>query len=82
MIVSARYQSFWNSLFYAAVSGRKEGIMKEIFEQYGGVLITVVAVLALIVVITFLIGTNGDSAVGSAFQELIQSFIERANENL
>lgn len=69
-------------VFWLLDAAERKEIMKEIFEQYGGVLITVIAVLALIVVITFLIGTNGDSVVGGAFKDMIQSFIERANQNL
>jgi hypothetical protein len=54
--------------------------MKEIFQEYGGVLITVVAILAVIVVISAVIGTNGtNGAVGKAFTDLIQSFIDQAS---
>ncbi len=45
--------------------------MKEIFEQYGGAIITVIAVVALAALITLVIGTDNTSPVYLAFQELI-----------
>ena len=41
--------------------------MKEIFQEYGGILITVVAILAVIVVITAVIGKDENGAIGQAF---------------
>ena len=55
--------------------------MKEIFEQYGGGLITVAAVLSVILVVIAVVGTDGSSAIGQAFAGLIQSFIGKANVN-
>lgn len=55
--------------------------MKEIFQEYGGVLITVVAILAVILVITAVIGTDATSPIGKAFTGLIDSFVEQANAN-
>ena len=40
--------------------------MKEIFQEYGGILITVVAILAVIVVITAVIGKDENGAIGRA----------------
>ena len=37
--------------------------MKEIFEQYGGVLITVTAIVAVVAIVTVLIGTGEGSVV-------------------
>ena len=39
--------------------------MKEIFQEYGGILITVVAILAVIVVITAVIGKDENGAIRS-----------------
>lgn len=50
--------------------------MKEIFQEYGGILITVVAIVALIAVITLLVQTNG--VVHTAFKDLITGFIQKA----
>ncbi len=36
--------------------------MKEIFQEYGGILITVVAILAIILVVTAVIGSDANSA--------------------
>lgn len=58
-----------------------EIFMKEIFQEYGGILITVVAILAVIIVITAVIGTDGNSAIGRAFTGLIDNFVTQANAN-
>jgi len=54
--------------------------MQDILKEYGPALITVVAILALIGLVVFLIGTNGDSVVGKAFAGLIEGFFESANQ--
>ena len=46
--------------------------MKEIFQEYGGILITVVAILAVIVVITAVIGKDENGAIGQAFADYQQ----------
>ena len=51
--------------------------MKEIIQEYGGIIITIIAILALIVVITLLVrGKNGDgeSIVTNLFRSLLHSF--------
>ncbi len=63
-----------------AESGERNS-MKEIFEQYGGILITVAAILSVILVIVAVIGTNGDSIIGRAFSSVIERFIEQAGMN-
>lgn len=55
--------------------------MKEIFQEYGGVLITVVAILAVILVITAVVGSDADGPIGVAFSRLIENFIAQANAN-
>ena len=55
--------------------------MKEIFQEYGGILITVVAILAVIVVITAVIGKDENSAIGQAFMQIINNFVAQANAN-
>lgn len=55
--------------------------MKEIFQEYGGVLITVVAILSVILVVTAVVGTNASSPVAQAFSDLITDFIDQANAN-
>jgi hypothetical protein len=55
------------------ITGKGELHMKEIFEQYGGAIITVIAVVALAAMITMVIGTDSSSPVYQAFQALISS---------
>ena len=55
--------------------------MKEIFQEYGGVLITVVAILAVILVITAVVGNDASGPIGTAFSNLIHNYIEKTNAN-
>ncbi len=55
--------------------------MKEIFQEYGGVLITVIAILAVILVIQAVVGSDEAGPIGSAFSKLIENFIAQANAN-
>ena len=55
--------------------------MKEIFQEYGGILITVVAILAVIIVITAVIGKDENGAIGQAFMQIINNFVAQANAN-
>ncbi len=50
--------------------------MKEIFEQYGSVIIAAVAISALVAIIVILLATDG--VVASAFKNLINNFFNRA----
>lgn len=50
--------------------------MKEIFEQYGSVIIAAVAISALVAIIVMLMATDG--VVANAFSNLIDSFFNRA----
>lgn len=52
--------------------------MKEIFEQYGGVLITVTAIVAVVAIVTVLIGTGEGSVVYDAFHDLLTNFFKDA----
>lgn len=53
--------------------------MKEIFQEYGGILITITAILAVIAVIVVVVGQGDSGVVGKAFSNLISKFIESAN---
>lgn len=55
--------------------------MKEIFQEYGGVLITVVAILAVILVVVAVVGKDASGPIGNAFSELIKYFINQASSN-
>lgn len=55
--------------------------MKQIIEEYGGLIITIIAILSLIVVITLLVrGKKGDgeSIVTNLFRSLLQSFAAKS----
>ena len=55
--------------------------MKEISQEYGGVLITVVAILAVILVVVAVVGKDAGGPIGSAFSNLINYFINQASAN-
>ena len=67
---------------FCVPNNRKGVQMKEIFQEYGGILITVVAILAIIVVITAVIGTDANSVMGKAFKDLITSFFKQAQTHI
>ncbi len=48
--------------------------MDEIFKQYGSTIITVLAIVAVIGIITLVIGSDTSSIVYKAFSELISNF--------
>ncbi|MGN0342760.1 MAG: hypothetical protein ACI4DO_08195 [Roseburia sp.] len=52
--------------------------MKEIFEQYGGVIVTVIAIVALAAMITAIMGNGNSGPVYNAFQGLIDNFTTNA----
>ena len=53
--------------------------MKEVFQEYGGIIITIIAILSLIAVISAVIGSNEQGLIGQAFTELINGFWDQAN---
>ena len=53
--------------------------MQDILKEYGPAIITVVAGVALVTVVTAVIGTDGTSVVGQAFTDLIENFFDSAN---
>ena len=54
--------------------------MKEIFEQYGSVIIAAVAISALVAIIVVLLATDG--VVATSFKNLITSFFTRASKTI
>ena len=56
--------------------------MKEIFQEYGGIIITVVAILSIILVVTAVIGSDSNSVIGKAFGDLISGFLSQANSSI
>ena len=64
-----------NSRSYVRLEG---AYMKEIFQEYGGILITIVAILSVLAVITAVIGSDANGVVGRAFTTLINNFVSQA----
>ena len=54
--------------------------MQDILKEYGPAIITVVAILALIALVTALIGSDADSPIGKAFMGLIDGFFKNAQQ--
>ena len=50
--------------------------MKEIFEQYGGAIITVVAIMALVGITNALVGSGEQSVVYQAMSQMITKFTQ------
>lgn len=49
--------------------------MKEIFQEYGGILITVVAIMSVLLVVSAVIGNDTNSPVAQAFMNLFNNFV-------
>lgn len=49
--------------------------MEKIFEQYGGVIITVIAIIALIALVTFFVNKNGP--VNTAFKDAVTTMTDK-----
>ncbi|RRF96482.1 MAG: hypothetical protein DUD27_03855, partial [Lachnospiraceae bacterium] len=54
----------------------------DILKEYGPALITVIAILALIALVVFLIGSDTGSVVGEAFSNLIKGFFDNSTKSL
>ncbi|MCR5452199.1 MAG: hypothetical protein K6F00_06175 [Lachnospiraceae bacterium] len=55
--------------------------MQDLIHEYGSALIAVVAILGIIAVVSFIIGTDEGSVVGKAFTDLISHFFESASQD-
>lgn len=54
--------------------------MDEIFKQYGQTVIAVIGILAIIGILTLIIGNDTNSIVYKAFADLIDNFYTNANQ--
>lgn len=52
--------------------------MKELFEQYGGTIVTVIAITSLIAIVKLLLGQDENSVIYQAFSELLKNFYTSA----
>ena len=48
--------------------------MQDILKEYGPALITVIAIIALVAVVTFVIGSQDEGIVGREFSNLVSTF--------
>lgn len=54
--------------------------MQKIFEEYGGVIVVAVAIVALIAIVTALVGDSG--VIKNAFESLVDQFLNAANTDI
>lgn len=52
--------------------------MQKIFEEYGGVIVTVIAVVALIGLVTVLMNSEAGGVLYDAFQNIVQTFVDKS----
>jgi small-conductance mechanosensitive channel len=76
--IHLRDSHFFKTCYLKHILQEKETGMKEIFQEYGGILITVIAIVALLVVIKVIVGTDATGTVGLAFKNLINNFVSQA----
>lgn len=81
LTVRQRKSKNFISEYYPCAYGERND-MKEVFQEYGGVIVTIIAILSLIAVIAAVIGTGEDGIIGSAFSDLIQNFLDQAGVSL
>ena len=62
---------------WVVLSAERRSGVKVIFEEYSGIIITAVAIIALIAVVGLLLATDGP--VHSAFVNLIKTLFEKAS---
>ena len=73
---SLKESCFFNVIKLLIIRKNEVNQMKEIFEQYGSVIIAAVAISALVAIIVMLLATDG--VVANSFKNLIDSFFNRA----
>jgi len=53
--------------------------MKEVFQEYGGVIITIVAIMSLIAITSVVIGDEQGGVIKEAFTNIVTQFLQKAN---
>jgi len=60
-------------------NGERNRIMKEVFQEYGGVIITIVAIMSLIAITSVVIGDEQGGVIKEAFTNIVTQFLQKAN---
>lgn len=53
--------------------------MQKIFEEYGGVIVVALAIVALIAVVALLVGGANGGWIGEAFSDIVEKFLSKTS---
>ena len=75
---------FLNTVLHCSVTvvTEKGTDMKEVFQEYGGVIITIVAIMSLIAITSLVIGDEQGGVIKDAFTNIITVFLQKAGAGI